>query len=298
MKISDYSDQIATMSKNLEGHDYGFRPDNVYQVGSAENREIIGQMVDKVMLPGSSLENIEAIKELYQHSQDGKACMLLVEHYSNFDYPCLFRLMEQHPELGPEYAKTLLPIQGMKLSEGNPITAAFSCSYDTIVIYPSRSIDKIEDEEERKRVRETSLPINIAAIKELTHKKHTGHIIIVFPSGTRYRPWDPTSKKGVREIYSYIKTFDYLCFVSINGNTLLPCKEDDMVSDKPSLDIMTYTFSPVIKSKDFRKEASNDLPEGGDAKQHVVDVVMDRLFTMNEENEPARQAKLKALKNK
>ena len=297
MKVSDYMEQIEIMSKNLEGRDYGFRPDNVYQEGVPENREIIGQMVDALMLPGSGLENKEALLALHEKSREGKACLLLVEHYSNFDYPCLYRLMEKDPQIGPEIAKAMLPIQGMKLSEGNPITAAFSNSYDTIVIYPSRSIDKVEDEAERKRIRETSVPINIAAIKELTHRKHTGHIIIVFPAGTRYRPWDPSSRKGVREIYSYLKTFDYLCFLSINGNTLVPCREEAMEKDEPSPDLMTFTFSDIVPAKAFRNDAAAETPEGEDAKQYVVDKVMDTLFAMHENNEPARQEKMGRLRN-
>ena len=296
MRVSDYKEQIQQLSKNLEGRDYGFRPDNVFQEGIPENREIIGRMVEALMLPGSGLENKEALLELHQKSLEGKACMLLVEHYSNFDYPCFFRLLQKDPQCGEEIAGSMLPIQGMKLSEGNPITAAFSNSYDTIVIYPSRSIDKVEDEEEKKRIRDISVPINIAAIKELTRRKHSGHIITVFPSGTRYRPWDPSSRKGVREIYSYLKTFDYLCFLSINGNTLVPCREEAMEKDEPRPDIMTFTFSPVIESRSFRDEASKEVPEGVDAKQYVVDKVMDTLFAMHEKNEPARLEKLSKVK--
>ena len=297
MRVSDYLDQIQLMTKNLEGRDYGFRPDNVFQEGVPANRKIIGDMVEALMLPGSGLVNSDALLDLYEKSRSGKACLLLVEHYSNFDYPCLYRLMENDPKVGPEVAGAMLPIQGMKLSEGNPVTAAFSNSYDTIVIYPSRSIDKVKDEEEKRRIREISVPINIAAIKELTHRKHSGHIITVFPAGTRYRPWDPTSRKGVREIYSYLKTFDYLCFLSINGNTLVPCREEAMEKDEPSPDIMTFTFSPVVEARSFRNEVSADIPEGVDAKQYVVDKVMDTLFEMHEENEPARLEKLKKLKN-
>jgi glycerol-3-phosphate O-acyltransferase len=297
MTISDYLDQIKAMNKNLDGRDFGFRPDNVFQEGIEENRQIIGEMLDSLMLPGSGLENSQALVELNEKSRSGKACMLLVEHYSNFDYPCLYRLVERDENTGPKVAQSLLPIQGMKLSEGNSVTAAFSNSYDTIVIYPSRSIDKVEDEEEKKRIRDISVPINIAAIKELTHRKHTGHIVTVFPAGTRYRPWEPSSKKGVREIYSYLKTFDYLCFLSINGNTLVPCREEAMEKDEPRPDIMTFTFSNVIEAKSFRKKATLEVPEGEDAKQYVVDKVMDTLFAMHDENEPNRLKKLENLKN-
>ncbi|MBN2625227.1 MAG: 1-acyl-sn-glycerol-3-phosphate acyltransferase [Spirochaetales bacterium] len=295
MRITDYIDQIKSLTENLKGRDYGFRPDNVYQEGIPENREIIGQMVDPLMLPGSSIENKEALIDLHKKSSDGKACLLLVEHYSNFDYPCLVRLVEKDKDLGIPVASAFLPLQGMKLSEGNPITAAFSNSYDTIVIYPSRSIDKVQDEAERKKIRDISVPINIAAIKELTKRKHAGHIITVFPAGTRYRPWEPESGKGVREIYSYLKTFDYLCFLAINGNTLVPCREEVMEQDEPRQDVMTFTFSDVVDSKTFRQKAAAEVTPDMDVRQHTVDKVMETLFAMHDRNEPARLEKLKAL---
>jgi glycerol-3-phosphate O-acyltransferase len=241
------------------------------------------------MQPGSGIDGAENLKKLYNMAKSGKSCLLLIEHYSNFDYPALFRLIEKHPDLGPDVANCLIPIQGMKLSESSELTATFSNSYTTIVIYPSRSIDTIKDPEELAEIKKISNPINHAAMRELTRRKYSGNIIIVFPAGTRYRPWVPDSKKGVREIYTYLKAFDHIEFVSINGNLLIPCQENDMEKDTLSQDIIRFTVSEPVTGKDFRQEKSNAAPQGEDPKQYVVDQVMAELEKLHNKAEEERQ---------
>lgn len=291
MTVADLTELITSMHSNLDA-DYSFTPENVYQEGSKANREMIGNLLETLMIPGSGIHNKENLKELYEYSKDGKACLLLLEHYSNFDYPALFRLIEKDPDLGPEIAQSLLPIRGMKLSEGNDITSAFTRSYDTIIIYPSRSIDQVKDPEELKEIKAISVPINHAAIKELTHRKHHGRMITVFPAGTRFRPWDPDSKKGVREIYSYLKTFDYVVFISINGNTLRPSESEDMTHDKPVKDLMLFSVSKPMRAKKIRKEWQEEAPDNEDPRQYVVDRVMEILSEMHEGNKVEHQRRL------
>ena len=110
-------------------------------------------------------------------------------------------------------ADCLIPIQGMKLSEGSDLTAAFSNSYTTIVIYPSRSIDAEKDPVKQAEIKKISNPINHAAMRELTRRKYNGHIIIVFPARNEVQALGSDSKKGVREIYTYLKAFDYIEFI-------------------------------------------------------------------------------------
>ena len=126
-------------------------------------------------------------------------------------------------------------------------------------------------------------------MKELTKRKHEGNIIIVFPAGTRYRPWDPDSKKGVREIYTYLKTFDHVEFVSINGNLLVPCQEDNMEKDTLNEDVILFTVSEPVKGKDFRQQKSAETPEGEDSKQYVVDQVMAELEKLHNLAETERE---------
>ena len=276
------------MEANLSGN-YEFTPDNVYQEGNTTNREIIGQFADAYMLPGSRIENVQALKELHRRSMAGESCLLLAEHYSNFDFPILFRLSEKNPELGREMALSYLPIRGMKLSESSPITAIFTRSYDTIIIYPSRSLDTISDPNELSEIRKVSVPINHAAMREMIDRKHHGRIITVFPAGTRYRPWAPDSRKGVREIHSYMKTFDNVLFLAINGNALPPSPTDDMTQDQPTEDLMILTCSDIVRGRRFRKDKEQAAPEGRDPKQYVVDCVMEELRKMHDKAEPLRE---------
>jgi len=267
---------VSEMKKNLTG-DYQARPDNIYLEGDPANREIIGSLLDTLMKAGSGISGVENLKYLYKQAKAGKSCLLLIEHYSNFDYPALFRLIEKHPDLGPDIANCLIPIQGMKLSEGSELTATFSNSYTTIVIYPSRTIDKETNPEKLEEIKQISNPINHAAMRELTRRKYSGNIIIVFPAGTRYRPWQPDSKKGVREIYTYLKVFDFVEFISINGNLLVPCQENDMEKDTLREDVMYFTVSKAVEGKEFRQSKFDETPEGEDPKQYVVDQVMAEL---------------------
>lgn len=294
MKVSDYKEQIMQMMGNLPKVAEDI-PSEVFQTGVDENREIIGGILDMMMLPGSRIVNSDNLKQLMKYSQAGKSCLLLFEHYSNFDYPNFFRLIQQDKNLGEDVARVMLPIQGMKLSHGNEITSAFSRSYDTIIIYPSRYLDNITDPEELAEARKISTPINHAAVKELTHQKHHGRIICVFAAGTRYRPWDPSSKEGVREIYSYLKTFDYVSFVAINGNTLRPTEGEVMEHDIPEKDLMYFTVTEPVSGRKLRKEWDADTPEGEDSKKYVVSRVMQKLDEVHEAAEPARLAEKKKI---
>ncbi len=296
MTLTEIKQIIMGMGNNLTG-DYSFTPENVYQAGSPTNKATIGEVLDTFLLPGSRIENVEAFIELDKRSHAGESCLVLAEHYSNFDFPILYRLVDHTLELGPKTAERLLPIRGMKLSETNMLTAIFTRSYDSILIYPSRTLDAISDQEELRELRNVSVPINRAAIREMISRSHNGRIITIFPSGTRYRPWNPDTRKGVREVYSYLKTFENIMFVAINGNTLPPNESDDMTKDLPEPDLMVLTCSDIINGRQFKKKAEETTPEGKDIKRHVVDSVMASLFDMHNEVEPLRLAEKAALNN-
>ncbi len=296
--MSDYFIQLKQAFKEISSEltgDFEIRPDNVYQEGNHNGQEIIGSLVDRIVLPGSRIINSENLKDLYDRSQKGESCLLLVEHYSNFDYPVVFRFIENDPLLGKDVARSLIPIQGMKLNDNESVTSAFTKTFSTIVIYPSRSIDNVDDPERKAEIRKISTPINHAAMKELTDRKYHGQIILVFPTGTRYRPWDPESKKGVREIFTYLKSFENILFLGINGNIMKPHKSDDMNADVKAIerDLMLLTASPVIKGKEFRKQNISKTPEGLDSKQYVVDQVMVELEKIHNNTEKIRLKEIK-----
>ena len=107
--------------------------------------------------------------------------------------------------------------------------------------------------------------------------KKRGQMILVFPSGTRYRPGKPETKRGLREIDSYLRLFDYMLLVGINGNCLRinPENPDDMLEDILEPGKVTLTAYPVLDCKNFREDVLSALPaDEPDPKKKTVDKVM------------------------
>jgi glycerol-3-phosphate O-acyltransferase len=232
---------------------------------------------------------MEYLKDLYEKAQEGKSCLVLMEHYSNLDLPVLSYLLRKEASPGKDIANVLVAIAGMKLNEENPVVAAFARAYTRIIIYPSRSFQGLDPEKDRNEIIRGNA-INRAAMKALMELKNQGKIILVFPSGTRYRPWDPSSKKGVREIDSYIRAFDYMCPMALNGS-LLQVSKQSMLDDPVMHDVIRMTAGPVRSCAEFRDTARAKAEAGGveDKKQAVADEVMLLLEEMHNQVEIERQ---------
>jgi len=250
--------------------------DNVYQEGDPNVLAVLDEMVDSLLLPGSKLVGMNHLEELFAKAESGKACLLLVEHYSNMDLSIVSLMARKEGGRGKEISDALVAIAGMKLNEDNPIVAAFAGAYDKIVIYPSRSLQDLDPEKDKDEIARGNA-INRAAMKSLIRHKYKGKLVLVFPSGTRYRPWDPDTKKGVREIDSYIRSFDYMCFVALNGE-ILQVQKTDMMNDIVNKDVVRVTVSPVVNCNEFRDEVLAKITnEEEDKKQAVVNEIMNEL---------------------
>ncbi|MCL2602338.1 MAG: 1-acyl-sn-glycerol-3-phosphate acyltransferase [Treponema sp.] len=259
--------------------------ENVYQEGAKDMLPILDKMVNALILPGSGLDGLENLEELFAKAESGKSCLLLVEHYSNLDMSLFSYLVRKAGGRGEDIAKAVIAIAGMKLNEDNPVVAALASAYTRIVIYPSRSLQGLDYEKEKAEIAR-STAINRAAMKALNDLKTKGRLILIFPSGTRYRPGDPSTKRGVREIDSYIKSFDYLCFVGING-IVLHVGQGDMLEDPVSQDVVRLSVSPVVSCAEFRSAARNSDAE--DKKRAVADAIMVELEKMHIAGEEQRK---------
>jgi glycerol-3-phosphate O-acyltransferase len=254
--------------------------ENVFQEGDPNILTILDGMVGSLLLPGSGLDGMNHLEELLDKAKSGKACLLLVEHYSNMDLSILSLLARKEGGRGKDISDAIIAIAGMKLNEDNPVVAAFAGAYDKIVIYPSRSLQEMDPEKDKAEIARGNA-INRAAMKSLIRHKYKGRLVLVFPSGTRYRPWDSNSKKGVREIDSYIRSFDYMCFVTLNGE-LLHVQKTDMMNDVVSKDIVRVTVSPVVDCSEFRnKVLAQTAKEEEDKKQAVANEIMNELEKMH-----------------
>jgi len=285
-----FRDQIKT-AVSIAKADTVITEQNVYQEGDKNILPLLDGMVEYLCLPGSGLDGLENLEELLAKAESGKACLLLVEHYSNLDLSILCTLVEKAGGRGKDIADAIIAIAGMKLSEDNPIVAAFASAYTRIVIYPSRSLQHLDPENEKDKAEIIrSAAINRAAMKALIRHKYKGKLVLVFPSGTRYRPWDPETKKGVREIDSYIRSFDYMCFVALNGE-VLKVQQTDMMNDYVEKDIVRVTASPVVSCDEFRENARNASADE-DKKQAVADAIMVVLEKMHIAAEEKRRKML------
>ena len=256
---------------------------NVYQEGNADILPLLDEMADALILPGSGVEGMENLEELLTKAKMGKSCLLLLEHYSNLDLTIFLLLVRRAGGRGEDIAKALIAIAGMKLNEDNPVVAAFASAYTRIVIYPSRSLHGLDPEKKKVEI-PRSIAINRAALLALGEQKTQGKLVLVFPSGTRYRSWDPSTKKGVREIDSYIRSFDYMCCVALNGN-VLHVQQTDMMNDAVSKDVMRVTAGPVHVCAEFRDRARAAAEAAGieDKKQAAVDAIMAELDKLHTE---------------
>jgi hypothetical protein len=261
---------------------------NVYQEGNPTNKPLLRQIVQDLMLPGSRIVGREHLGELRHLAQRKRACLILMEHYSNFDIPCFYELLERGDEKMQDVANAIVSVAGVKLNETSKLVLAFTEVFTRVVLYPARSFGGITDPRQLREAEKRRARINIAAMKMLNALRKQGRLILVFPSGTRYRPWDPSTGKGLREIDSYLKFYTYMVTVAVNGNCLLPNPNDRMDEDFVAKDVMIYTVSPVRKCSEFRKEALWGRLHIEDHKQHVADRVMASLRQLHDRTERAR----------
>ncbi len=266
---------------------------NIYQEGNPNTRELLDRLVGDNLLPESHLENVANFEKFYDLVSQGKHGLILMEHYQNTDLPAFCYMLEHSgSEKLADLSKRIVAIAGMKLNEDNPFVKAFAESFTRIVIYPTRSLDKkvenAQSEEEKEAEEMKAKKINFAAMRTMDNCKRNGQVILVFPSGTRYRPGHPETKRGLREIDSYLRLFDVAILVSVNGN-ILEITDENMLHDKVGPDKQIFAASDVIECKPFRKEFMASLPEDTpDPKQSMIDHVMDILNEQHERIEKIR----------
>ncbi len=266
--------------------------ENVYQEANKEILPFMDGMLADNFLPGSRIEGLDNFKNFLDQVKSGKRGLILMEHYSNLDLPALSYLLRRDGgEIGMDLADRIVAIAGMKLNEDNELVRAWAEGFSRIVIYPSRSLASITDPEKFAAEEAKSKKINMASMRALDAARKRGQVILVFPSGTRYRAGQPETKRGVREIDSYLRLSDIMILVSINGNCLRISESNpkDMLSDLVTEDVMVLTGSPVIECKKFRNDILSGLEDyEGDKKQIVVDHIMENLEELHEAVEKKR----------
>ena len=255
----------------------------VYEEANPEMRKYMFKLLDDTFSADSGLGNLENFKDFYEKVvKQGKSGLILMEHYTNLDLPAIIYLLQKVGEpWADDFASRIVAVAGMKLNEASAGVRAFTEGFTRVVIYPTRSLNAVEakgiSQEELKAEEQKARKINFAAMRAMDACKKRGQMILVFPSGTRYRPGKPETKRGLREIDSYLRLFDYMLLVGINGNCLRinPDHPDDMLEDILEPGKVTLTAHPVLDCKKFREDVLSSLPaDESDPKQKTVDQVM------------------------
>jgi glycerol-3-phosphate O-acyltransferase len=266
---------------------------NVYQPVNPGCRKIMDGMMRDNLLPGSRLEGHENFERFLECVKAGARGLLLSEHYSNMDLPAICYLLDHDTNsAAKEISERLVAVAGMKLNEANPLVKGWAEAFSRIVIYPSRSLASITDSEIREREEARSRKINMASMRALDAAKKRGQIILVFPTGTRYRPGKPETKKGLREMDSYLRVFDVMLLLSVNGSVLRinPANPNDMTADQVFADKVIVAASEVLECKQFRSSVLEEVKTGPDvdAKQATADRMMKLLEVQHEKYEKLR----------
>lgn len=259
--------------------------ESVLKEGLPKSKQLLYSLMEDVLEEGSEFRNANYVSEFLKQVKNGKKGIILAEHYSNFDYPMFAYLLEKTGDDGKELIDRTYAIAGIKLSEENQYISALAAGFNRIFICPSLSLEKITDEKEKEEASKKARAINIASMRAMDKLRSSGHPILVFPSGTRYRPGKPETKIGRREIDSYIKSSDIMLLVSINGNCLRLSETNSMELDLICKDKMIITANQVYDCANFREKVKEKYPTSNDIKQDVVNEVMSILENMHEDTE-------------
>ena len=292
----DQARRMMPLSKMNE--DIKITPDNVYQEAFKPNREMLFQIMKLGHLPGSTILGADNIKKLHTFASEGKSCLVLSEHLSNMDVPSLFTRFYDH---GDEELKNIFEkfvfIAGAKLNQ-TPLVKLFTEMFTRVVIYAVRILMKLDFNEENKQEIELAKKINMRSTRKILELRNKGHIFVLYPTGTRYREWDPSSGQGMKETMTYLNSFDYLCCCSINGNNMPPREHEDMTKETFTQDIVTFNFGEVFKTEDFVKtiQAQHAGVSDKDAiRQFQVDAIMEKIKTLHKDAETYRQPLLEEI---
>jgi glycerol-3-phosphate O-acyltransferase len=215
------------------------------------------ELVDRLMLPGSRVKGAKYLINTLSLIKQKKSILFLMKHVGNFDVPCFYSLLSKEGEQYQQILDRLVFIAGRKLNEYSLMVKTFSEIFSRLVIVPNREIPIQTDHEtpEQKSYRETieneATPINRAAFRKMINLKKEGCIIVLFPMGGRPKPW--LKEKGVKETTSYMRLFDYVQFIKMEGN-LLPVGRE-MKDERPQRDKIIFTISDAVLAKDYLEES-------------------------------------------
>ncbi|AYE36206.1 glycerol-3-phosphate acyltransferase [Borrelia turcica IST7] len=251
--FKDIEDEFLSQFKAIENVDC---LSSSYHEANSVSRSLADKMIERLLRGSSTIVGMQHILELYEKTKSGKSSIILMEHYSNFDFPC-FQFLLNKMNYG-EVADHIIPVAGVKLFKDDLFVKSLSLGYSVIFIYPPHSFIGVDTE----RIRERRI-FNANSMKFISDKKSSGYIILIFPTATRYRKGKPETKKIISEIGNYFKIFDYFVMVGINGNILEVSSDENMSHDIFREDTLVYNSTEVIDMFEYKNLILRELDQEG-----------------------------------
>jgi glycerol-3-phosphate O-acyltransferase len=230
-------------------------PDSVVRLEADGNQPCFAAICRRLLLPGSQIKGLGNLRELIALAQQGKSCLLCLNHRSNLDVPTLYTLLEDQAD--PSLFHRIIWIAGRKLEEDQGLTSALVKCFNRVIVSPKSWFASRHDDSELHQAR----LINIAAERAVARLRHEGWVFALFPSGTRIRPSDPSTRQALEQTLSYLRLFEHMVLCNIDGCTMPVSMDHDFIHEQPRLDRMVYTFGPLLITKEWCAEAQTRFPD-------------------------------------
>ncbi len=229
--------------------------DSVVRWAETRHRPMFESICRRLLLPGSEVVGLEHLRELVRLANEGQSCLLCLNHCSNLDTPTLATLLTDVGEA--ELFDRLIWIAGRKLEEDGGLASLLIRGFNRVLLTPHSWFEAERTEAEVKEARR----INMAAERAMLKLRRQGWVFALFPSGTRRRPGDESTRQAIAETDSYLRAFDHLLLCHISGCTLPVSRNQGFTHETPQLDRMIYTFGSVQRTLEWREAMAERYPE-------------------------------------
>lgn len=246
---------ILKKDKDIISNNQIVNEENVYQKARKDNRSYIFELLSECVKPDSKIIGIENWDQFYAQYKAGSSSLIFAEHKSNLDVLIFDYMMSLLGKNYEEAFNEIVFIAGRRLNEDSLTVKLFAELYTRLIV-----VAKVESQNASEAEMETMYKINYASQSYLkTNIKN--HIYFLYPTGTRARVWDHSTYKALTESVNYLKKFDQVIFLSVDGNCMFPLPNISMDSEPVIQDTITLRFSKPKNVHDFIEEEQKKLEQ-------------------------------------
>ena len=252
-----FAKQLAVLQRQSGNDDQReeLQPETVVRWADKQHRPLFAGICRRLLLPGSQIVGRDQLRKLVQLASEGQSCLLCLNHRSNLDVPTLDAMLADLDESA--LFDRLIWVAGRKLEEDQSLTTQLIKGFNRVLVTPHSWFNAERSEEQTREAKR----INMAAERSMLKLRHEGWVFALFPSGTRQRPDDESSKHAIAETDSYLRAFDHMLLCHISGCTLPVSQDHAFIHERPQLDRMVYTFGSVQPTSEWREKMAAKYPK-------------------------------------